>query len=108
MHVPVVIPKCCYIETLDLCIFPPGSVPGGGVLTEAGSSAAVSGEKPERKGPEVQMAACREHRPISRHPLSPNPQSSLSPVHIPIHLLYQTCFLNWYQLIIDYYIQHDF
>lgn len=38
-------------------IFLSGSVPGAGVLPEAGSSAAVPGEMPERKQPGASTAA---------------------------------------------------
>lgn len=52
-------------------IFLLGSVPGTGVLPEAGSSAAVSGEMPEGKQPGAYTAACRGGRPFRGTEVSP-------------------------------------
>lgn len=80
---------------------PSGSVPGAGVLPEAGSSAAVPREMPEGKEPRASTAAAAACRGggqrLTGTPVPRKPQTWMSPVLLSVHLLYQTCLFNWYQ-----------
>lgn len=73
-------------------IFFAGSGSGAGILPETGSSAAFPGEMPEGKETGASTAACR--RGTSFYP---KPHNWVSPFHLAIRLLHQTCLLNRYQ-----------
>lgn len=75
-------------------IFLSGWVSGAGVLPEAGSSAAIPGHMPEGKQPGASGAACRRCPLVRQIPVSTEHQTWMSSVHLPVHLLHQTCLFN--------------